>query len=246
VNSVPWSTYRQSLESDVDRISAITADQLSLDVAHLDGWTVRSVVGHTGWVLRFAAASLTSTPENPPARAAVPEPPPGDEVINWFGESWGLADAALESLSGEEARPTWTGPQPASWWLRRLAIEVAIHRWDAESAWMTPTPVDGPLAVDGIDEILEVFTPNRMQFSTLNGSGETVHLHSTDEREGEWFMTYGPDSVEWERSHTKGDVAARGTASDLLLLLWGRVPPAKVEIIGDGSLIDRWQSAATF
>lgn len=246
MSSLPLSTYRQSLETDIDRMSTIATDQLDLDLAHLDGWTVRSVVGHTGWVLRFAAESLTSTPENPPSRAAVPEPPPGDDVISWFSESWKLADAALQALSGDETRPTFTGPQPASWWLRRLAIEVAVHRWDAESAWMDPTPIDGPLAVDGVDEILDVFAPQRMQFSTLNGAGETVHLHSTDESDGEWFMTYRPESVEWERSHTKGDVAARGTASDLLLLLWGRVPPSKLEIIGDGSLLDRWQTAATF
>ena len=68
----------------------------------------------------------------------------------------------------------------------------------------------------------------------------------TDEDSGEWFMTYKQDQIEWERSHTKGDVAARGPASDLYLLLWSRLPPASLDVIGDGSLLERWQEAAKF
>ena len=43
------------------------------------------------------------------------------------------------------------------------------------------------------------------------------------------------------REHAKGDVAARGTASDLLLFLWGRVPATALEVFGDAELLDRFQ-----
>lgn len=85
-----------------------------------------------------------------------------------------------------------------------------------------------------------------MLFDNLNGAGETIHLHATDESTGEWFITLKQDAIDWERSHTKGDVAARGSASDLHLLLWGRISPSQVEVIGDGSLLDRWQAASAF
>ena len=40
--------------------------------------------------------------------------------------------------------------------------------------------------------------------------------------------------------HAKGDVAVRGTASDLLLFVWGRLPGESLEVLGDASLIERF------
>ena len=45
--------------------------------------------------------------------------------------------------------------------------------------------------------------------------------------------------------HAKGDVAARGTASDLLLFLWGRVPADTLEVFGDADLLARFRQAIT-
>lgn len=41
----------------------------------------------------------------------------------------------------------------------------------------------------------------------------------------------------WEHAHRKGDVAVRGSASDLYLMLWGRVAPTDVEVIGDDEFL---------
>ena len=121
-----------------------------------------------------------------------------------------------------------------------------MHRWDVESATTSPEPIEASQAKDGVDEVLDVFVPNRMQFDVLAGSGETIHLHATDIDDGEWMLHLRPDRVDWESGHAKGHVAARGTASDLLLLLWSRLPPNRLEIFGDVKLLDRWQTAATF
>ena len=43
-----------------------------------------------------------------------------------------------------------------------------------------------------------------------------------------------------ERTHAKGDVAARGSASDLLLAIRGRVDPRALEIFGDGAVLLRF------
>lgn len=246
MNKLTPTDYQHLLRVEAARLSQIGPEHLALDLPHIAGWTVRSVVGHTGWLFRFAQLSLQSDPESPPSRSSVPEPPPGDEVIDWFTTGATELQAALASTDLDALRPTFTGPQPAFWWLRRLSHEISIHRWDAESAFGSPEPIDARQARDGIDEILEVFTPQRMQFATLNGRGETVHLHATDVENGEWLMTYHPESVEWNHSHAKGDVAARSTVSDLLLLLWSRIPASRLEVFGDASLLDRWQDAATF
>ena len=62
----------------------------------------------------------------------------------------------------------------------------------------------------------------------------TVHLHGTDtESGGEWFI-HADGRV--EAVHAKGDVAVRGPASDLLLVLYARLPLDTVEVIGDRAL----------
>ncbi|MDH3293299.1 MAG: maleylpyruvate isomerase family mycothiol-dependent enzyme [Acidimicrobiia bacterium] len=238
--------YQHLFRVESARLTQVDERDLRVDIPHLEGWTVQSVIGHTGWVYRFANMALLSDPDNPPRRSSVPEPPPGDEVIEWTAEGGRELEKTLWGIDLDSIHPTWTGPQPAVWWLRRIAHEVSMHRWDAESATTTPTPIDARQAVDGIDEVLEIFAPNRMQFDTLAGNGETVHLHASDVDHGEWVMTYHPDRIEWEHAHIKADVAARGSASDLLLLVWSRLPPSRLEIFGDVGLLDRWQNASAF
>lgn len=246
MSSLSPSDHRHLLRVEAARLAAIGPEHLDLEIPHLEGWTVASVIGHTGWVFRYASLSLQSDPDDPPSRSSVPEPPPGADVIDWFGEGAEAIQSTVDQADLDVVRPTFTGPQPGSWWLRRLGHEVAVHRWDAESAIGTPEPIEGRQAKDGIDEVLEVFAPQRMQFATLAGQGETVHLHATDIDHGEWLMTYEPENIAWTHAHAKGDVAARGPVSDLLLLLWSRIPAGRLEIFGDASLIDRWQDAATF
>lgn len=246
VSELTPADFRHLLQVEAARLCQVDPSQLDLDVPHLEGWTVASVVGHMGWVFRYARLALESTADDRPSRSSVPEPPPGDEVIAWLERGFRELLEALDRADLDTERPTFTGPQPARWWVRRLSHEVAMHRWDAESASTRPEPIDPRQAADGIDEVLQVFAPHRMQFPALAGDGETVHLHATDIDGGEWMLTYRPESVEWERGHAKGDVAARGPVSDLLLLLWSRIPPSRLEVFGDASLLERWQRAATF
>jgi uncharacterized protein (TIGR03083 family) len=140
--------------------------------------------------------------------------------------------------------PVWTfgaNDRTAAFWQRRRSQETAVHRYDAESAAGTTTPVDTDLAVDGIDEFLVVFLPRLAANFGAVGDG-TVHLHCTD-ADGEWLVTIRGGEVTVTQEHAKGDVAARGSASDLLLFLWGRVPVDHLEVFGDDALLDRFRQA---
>ena len=66
----------------------------------------------------------------------------------------------------------------------------------------------------------------------------TVHLHATDV-EGEWLVTLGGSTVAVEHGHAKGDAAVRGTAADLHLWLWGRVPLDRLVVFGDPAIAER-------
>lgn len=237
--------HRRLLEAESERLGAVPADQLPVEVGHLPGWTIHKLVGHAAWVLRYVTVCLDAPPDAPPRRSTVPEPPAGAEVLDWFAEARAGLLAAFDRVDLDRPVPTFTGTQPARWWLRRLSHEMAMHRWDQQAATGPADPIDPDLARDGIDEVFQVFAPLRLDLDRLGGSGQTIHLHATDV-DGEWLFTLEPGAVTWSHGHAKGDVAARGPVSDLLLLLWGRVPPSRLEVFGDADLLDRWQRAAAF
>lgn len=246
--SPPRDRYLAQIAEESGRLLATDPAHLGHPIPHIDGWTVGDVIGHTGWVSRYVTLLQSAEPDTPPSRSSVPNPPAGSEVLAWSAEAVAGLRHALDASDPDVVRPSFAGPQPASWWVRRMAHELSMHRWDVAAALGTPQPIDPAIAVDGIDEIFDVFVPTRMRFETLAGKGETLHLHSTDEGEGagEWTATIHGDHVDCEHTHSKADVALRGPVSDLLLVLWSRIPASRLEVFGDATLIDRWQEAASF
>jgi hypothetical protein len=144
------------------------------------------------------------------------------------------------------AAPTDVPRPPAGPAVRSWTAEALDSLVDAESAHGVAQPVDGALAVDAVDELLDVIMPFRLP-DALTGNGETLHLHATDV-DGEWLVTLTSGRPTVERTHAKGDVAARGPASDLLLLLWNRADAdpsvrERLQVFGDSGLLDRWASS---
>src|SRR5262249_10866915 len=140
-----------------------------------------------------------------------PNLPRGQELVSQYR---GAAHALVATLRGTDpAKSVWTfGPdRTAAFWVRRRAIETSIHPADAELAAGRPTPLDTTLAADGIDEYFDVFLKRTQE--KLVGIGGTIHLHCTD-ADGEWLIAPADGGVTVTREHAKGDVAARGTASD--------------------------------
>ena len=115
-----------------------------------------------------------------------------------------------------------------------MTQEAAMHRWDIEAVHADRNPINAELAVDGIDEFYDFFVAERMP-DAFAGNG-TVHLHATD-ADGEWMITRRNEGIELEKAHGKGDVAARGPASDLLLFVWNRKTHEELETFGDTELL---------
>jgi uncharacterized protein (TIGR03083 family) len=250
---VDHATYLAHVQADTDLLLATAAGALDRSVPTCPRWTVERLVGHVGRVHRWTAGWVATG-----GSTEIERPPPGDPVVDWTRAGTDELLAALEARGDTEAPvDTWAGRQPASFWPRRMAIETAVHRCDAQVAVAGLTPVDTALAVDGIDELFAVILPWRGT-GDLGGVGETIHLHATDpdlgtdrggtdrggtDRGGEWLVTLTAAGPEVENVHAKGDVAVRGTASDLLLLLYSRVGPERCEVFGDAALLDRWRDA---
>ena len=209
------------------------------------GWQVSDLLVHTAKVFRHKthvlAHRLTERPSGSDWNVDDPAPV----------EAPAFFDAELEALlaalgAADPAQRVWTfapDDQTVAFWYRRMAHEAAVHRVDAQAAGGPPGTVPPELAVDGLDEALDLFLAARLGAGTLDGPEATVHLHATD-AEGEWLVHLGPDGLDVERGHAKGDAAGRGTASDLLLWLWGRVPLDRLEVFGDADALARLRAAA--
>jgi uncharacterized protein (TIGR03083 family) len=237
-------SYLASLRADADLLLAAGGGALDRAVPTCPGWTCERLVGHMGRVHRWTAGWVATGRSTDLER-----PPVGDPVVDWARAGLEQLVAALEAAEPDARVDTWAGPQPAIFWPRRMAVETAVHRVDAQAAVGRTTPIDTGLALDAIDEMFEVLLPLRGT-GDLDRTGETIHLHATDPdldpvAGGEWLVTLGADALSVEHAHAKGDLAVRGTASDLLLLLWNRVGTDRVQVFGDESLLHRWRMAVT-
>lgn len=237
------TTHLAHLRADLERMLATPPEHLDAGVAACPGWTVTELLHHQSGVFRFAAAQLRAEPGSDLA----PFDPPEDgvpplELLATTGEE---VLAALAETDPAEHRPNWAGAPTSAFWFRRLALEVVVHRVDAQLAHGEPDPIDAALAVDGIDELADVFLPHAGARG-ITGTGETVHIHATDEEVasggiagGEWMFTFHEGGVDVDRSHGKGDMAVRGPAGELLLFAWNR-RPVQVECFGAPDPLDFW------
>lgn len=229
-----------AVRAEGELLLTTAAAVLDAPVPTCPGWTTERLVGHVGRTWRWTAGWV-ATGESPTVDPA----PPGADVVPWAHSGLDDLVAALVALDPAAEVETWLGPRPAAFWPRRMALEAAVHRVDAQAAAGAVTPIDTPLALDGVDELFEVV----LQFvgtGDLETRGRTLHLHATDpdlpEGAGEWLVTVDLDDVRVEHAHAKGDVAVRGPASDLFLLLWNRRGLEGLQVFGDEQVLDDWRT----
>jgi uncharacterized protein (TIGR03083 family) len=201
-------------------------------------WTIADLCAHVGRLHRWAAEIVSTRPADPVSYWKAIEAPSGAAIIEWFAQGYGPFADALAAADPAEPAWSWTDARTVGFWSRRQANELAVHRWDAQAAAGRPMPIERAHAVDALQEVFDIlaFRPGG---PPTGGHGETIHLHCTD-GEGEWLIRLDAGGVTVVNEHAKGDVAARGSASDLLLVMWGRIPVDRVEVFGDASLLKRW------
>jgi uncharacterized protein (TIGR03083 family) len=208
----------EALRRDGAALAAALGHDLTADVPTCPGWTLETLANHCGRVHRWATAAVrtraTERPDFPP------RPPVVDH--QWFEEGVTELAAALEE-AGPEA-PCWNfmgQPPEARFWFRRQAHETSVHRWDVENARSNGAapPIETELALDGIDELVDVIFPLGYGGGALGG---TMHLHATDSPHGEWIITTIDGELLVGHDHQNADVTIEAGASDLLLWLWGR------------------------
>ena len=226
-----------------DLVDAAELAGLDASVPSCPDWTVADLLGHVGRVHRWAAGNSVRAPDDgfwAGDEIEIPEPA---LRVGWVREG---VEALLEALDRPAETPAWTfvPPPVLGFWQRRQAHETTMHRVDAQLAAGAVDPIEPALATDGIDELLWLL-PRRPWADPITGNGESMHLHCTDV-EGEWIIRFAPDGLSVEREHAKGDVAVRGSASDLLLWCSGRGGVEALDVLGDAALLAMFRRATTF
>ncbi len=220
--------------------SAVSPDMLDRPVPTCPEWTVGDLVGHVAglyeWVGEHVSRGVTSAPEARLRR------PPAAEALSAFDQSYESIVAILDRLDPEF--PAWNPePQPkrAAFWHRRMAHETAVHRWDAQVSSGLTEPIETKLAVDGITEVIDTMLLTRSDPSAQPQVGIAA-LVATDSGD-EWLVRVRPAGVALldtsTITHEEHRIAARaaGSASDLMLALWGRIPFDVLQVGGDLRLL---------
>lgn len=226
------------------------AGPLDARVPGTPDWNLGELGIHIVDVQRWAARIVNV---GEPGEPDIPLPAPGEAADALAKSSTDL----LKALDGADPDdPCWnfsTAPQTKAFWFRRQALEVSLHRWDAESAVsVDPQHLDPAVAVDVIDEFIRIMLQRVIDREGLNLANITddVHVHCTDTDglglPGEWTFAVADGRLVVSNEHRKAAVAVRAPAPDVALFLYNRVPADNVEILGDSEVLERWSAVFQF
>ncbi len=198
--------YLAHLRHELDAFAACLSGDLSARVQYCGDWTLYNLADHLGRQNLWAAAAVTEQHGDldPP-----PAPREPAALATWFR---GTCDTELAALDTDPSAPAWTiaPPPTVGFWQRRRCLETLVHRWDAEHALGTPSPLDPGLAGDGVAEVIDTMAPRQVRLGRTAAPAHAVGLTAADTGSA-W--TLGPGEPV---------ASVRGPAAGLLLLLWGR------------------------
>ena len=233
---------------------------LAVEIECCPGWDMRELICHLGIVHLWAASNITYPKDDwlivselsdlaghwPDLATEWPENAdlrPGTAasdmaLITWYRATHANLVRVLQSAPADVEAFTWLpAPSPLAMWARRQASEIAIHRFDAESARGIATRFDPHFASDMLDELLSGFGPRQSDIDADSQRRLHVHAEDTDDH---WWLTIGPQGIETSRHGTDADLTVAGTAAETYLSMWNRTPDSTVRLTGDTSLLDVW------
>lgn len=236
----PADYYLDHLRREVaDTNELLAGADLDTMVPSCPEWSIAQLIDHVGAVFGWAtmAAATGERPASFPAHAD--DDPP---IADWYADRAATLIDTLDGLDPDGATwHHWPTDKVNRVWQRRMAHEMAVHRWDLATAVGADATIDPELASDGIDEYLELYLPRPLGREGAALPTGSLHLHCTDVA-GEWLLALDAGEYRLTRAHEKGAAALRGPAEPLLLWCWGRAPSSHEALspVGDESVLAEW------
>lgn len=195
-------------------------------------WTGRDLLAHLGEVQRFwAQVIVAGKPEGPPDDGHVAEREPTGDLLDWSERSTGALLDALRDAGPDRPAWSWWGPTTAGRIARHQVQEAGVHAWDADDTIGRAGPLlPAELAADGVDEFFSAEVPSNGKWPHPPA---TVGLTAIDVPDGGWRIVLTRSGGTVERGPAAGNAVLGGTASDLVLALYGRRPMDGLAVTGD-------------
>ncbi|MFE2876404.1 maleylpyruvate isomerase family mycothiol-dependent enzyme [Streptomyces roseus] len=235
------------------RAAVAAAPTLDAQVPTCPEWTLFDLAKHLGGGDRFWAAIVSAGPADAPpegaaaARAALVVPRERDALLAWLAASTELLLSALRGAGPDTGCWAWWSalqtPRTSGGVARHRVQESAVHTYDAQLASGAPQPLPAAVALDGVEEFLFtcVATPAAWPHKPA-----TFDFHAAEGRS--WRLTVdgdgarstrlpAPTAATGEDSDAAG-VSVRGTASELVIYLYDRIPAESLHVDGDAGLLD--------
>lgn len=212
-------------------VAAVGRDPTATIGCYAD-WDVAALARHTGQIHRWVTGVVrTRATERP---AGMPEVEDDDDrLAAWLDDGVAALVDALDDLDPDERIWTFSGHHDTgAFWHRRMALETALHRWDAEDAQGSDPTVDADLALLGVEEALGVYMAQRLGDVELGGTGQRVGVRPPVG--GGWTVTVQPVGLQLAAGIDGAvDATLSGSALDLWLVLTCRRGLDAVTVDGD-------------
>jgi uncharacterized protein (TIGR03083 family) len=202
---------------------AVLARGWAAPVPGCPGWSLADLVWHLAEVQHFWAWVVRTRAQDPSAYVE-PARRPDDELLGFLAAQNAELETALAGADPSTRVWTWAPQRNVAFVLRRQTQEATVHTVDVEQVLGDVRPIPPDVGLDGLDEWLEVMVPGALP----QGPPEDAHpvvFHAVDaDAERTLFPATKPFPI----------AALTGTAGDLLLAVWRRVPLEVLTVEGDG------------
>ena len=230
------------------------APSLDAPVPTCPGWTLFDLVQHLGEGRRKWAAIVAAGPADaPPDKSVWASAAPRDraDLLAWMTASTRELLAAFRAAGPDRGCWTWWGdsqsPETTGAAARHQLQEIAVHTYDAQLTAGVPEPLPTDVSLDGVEEF--EFTCCATDVAWPHEPA-VVDYHAAEGRS--WRLWLSGDGARVARlspadADDKSDVSLRGTASELVLTFYGRIPLESVKLDGDRQVLDRlvaWDPSA--
>ncbi|MDX3457940.1 maleylpyruvate isomerase family mycothiol-dependent enzyme [Streptomyces sp. ME02-8801-2C] len=241
--------------SNAFRAAVASAPSLDVQVPTCPEWTLFDLAQHIGegrrdWAVTVAAGPA---PAKSAAEGAPAAPREREALLAWLAESTEQLLDALRKAGPDRGCWTWweasQSPETCGAVARHQLQQLAVHTYDAQITVGAQEPLPEEVALDGVDEFLSTCCATT---SPWPHKAAVVDYHATEGPS--WRLTLSPDGARTTplpapaaaADQDAADVSARGTAGDLVLFLYGRIPVDALQVEGDRGLFDllfAWEPA---
>lgn len=239
------------------RAAVSSAPSLDEQVPTCPEWTLFDLAQHLGegrrrWAATVAAGPAAAGPVRSGPEGAPAAPREREALLAWLAASTQQLLDALREAGPDRGCWTWWGtsqsPQTCGAFARHQLQEISVHTYDAQLTVGAPQPLPDAVALDGVEEFLSTCCATT---SAWPHEPAAVDYHATEGRS--WRLWLSADGARTARLPQPGnmpatvagedpdaaDACARGTASELVLTLYGRVAVDSLKLDGDHRLFDQ-------